>query len=218
MFQWEWLTVLTSRPSRIWFDLMALVLSSSLRSHSQPALGDCVWRIWYPVVAESIIVFAETIEVKWMNTALCVLPLTPLWERWSINGCTLLSLLVSICTFKSSQHCFTCCFLKSSQDLPSLSLYCGWIKQNRTATPLLWGRHLKPNQALFSRRWKNNVPPNVHAEKFCFRIEPLNQDLTTENILLMLKMEEKSRKFSRLNAVFSLSNVCMCESSFTVFT
>lgn len=101
-------TVLTPGPSRIQFDLMALVLSSSLRSHFQPALGDCVWRIWYPVVAESIIVFAETIEVKWMHTALCVLPLTPLWEQWSISACALLFLLVSTCTFKSSQRCFTC--------------------------------------------------------------------------------------------------------------
>lgn len=70
-------TVVTSGPSRMQVDLMALVLSSSLRSHRRPAMGDRVWRIWYPVVAESIFVFAKTTEVKWIHTALCSLPLTP---------------------------------------------------------------------------------------------------------------------------------------------
>lgn len=218
MFQWEWLTVLTPGPSWIRFDLMALVFTSSLRSHSQSALGDCVWRIWYPVVAESIIVFAETIEVKWMHTALSVLPLMPLWERWSISGCALLYLLVSICTFKSSQRCFTY-LLDFSQ----------MLTRPGALTPPLWMNKGKQNSHSFSTRKtpktklgsffsrgkkKNSLHPNVPAEKFCSRIEHINQDLTTENTL-MLKMEENSGKSSRLNAAFACSYVCMPESLFT---
>lgn len=49
---------------------------------------------------------------------------------------------------------------------------------------------------------------NVLVVKFSSEIERINKILT-ENMLLMLKMEEKSGKSSGLNAAFTHSNACM---------
>lgn len=123
-----------------------------------------------------------------------------------------------ICTFKLAQRLSSCLpffffhfmsrFLKilTRPAHPRRSVYCSWIKESRTTTAFLWGRHLKLNPALFSS-WKNTV--------FLQNSPTLEKKVSTETSWKKTHAAEAVQNGAtvweiRLNSAFSRSNVHIC--------